>query len=71
MLPKLLAELFGQVRDQEAAFEMIFSKVGQNIQNESHKEVLFEAVYRIVRICPQWLFEKVRGKIIYSLSGLR
>jgi hypothetical protein len=68
-LPKLLALLFGSVRDPEAAFELIFSNVGKKMR-QNHKEILFSSIYLIAKKCSSTLFEKVKGKVIYALTSL-
>jgi hypothetical protein len=32
-----------------------------------HKEILFECIYNIIKICPRSILDHVKGQVIYNL----
>lgn len=65
-LPQLLPALFGQLSGQQEGFWLVYRNIDKKM-DEPHKEILFQCIHNIIKVCPPAVLDQVKGQIIYSL----
>jgi len=47
---------------------MVYRNMDRQMDN-NNRDIMFQCIYRIIQIAPAALIDKIKGQIIYTLTG--